>query len=247
MSLFHMLARGILLGILSVLCWIMGYQAWAQADSTIVRFYIPSQFFIIKTGDNIFENRKIIKLPQGLQRIQIYTPEYEFLDTLIFVEENPEGQIITPVFKISKEFDRYIGEMKAYREKNFVDVGIPLIVTAISAGFTVYYYGRANLSFDNAAYTYRKWLGANTFEKQTYFDEFQRHFDDYKYYRTLNYISLAVASVSSVFTVKGIIKYYKRKTPTYKLPIIPFKEYDLKLEPLSYDLLYPGIKIIVPF
>jgi hypothetical protein len=63
----------------------------------------------------------------------------------------------------------------------------------------------------------------------------------------MNYISLALASVSSVFTIRGIIRYYRRKTPVYRLPIIPFEEYDIRLEPLSYDLLYPGIKIIVPF
>lgn len=235
------------LWILLIVYNLASYGVAAQVDSTVVRLYIPSQFFIVKVKDKIYENRKIIRIPQGLQRIQIYTPEYEFLDTLIYIENNPDGQIITPVFKISREFDNYINEMKTYRETNFIEVGVPLILTAFSAGYTVYYYGRANLSYDNAAYTYRKWLGANSIEKQAYLNEFQRHFEEYKYYRTMNYISLALASVSSVFTIRGIIRYYRRKTPVYRLPIIPFEEYDIRLEPLSYDLLYPGIKIIVPF
>ncbi|MFN4298276.1 MAG: hypothetical protein ACK4EX_00955 [Thermaurantimonas sp.] len=219
----------------------------AQVDSTVVRFYIPSYYFIIKTNDRLYESRKILKLPQGLQRIQIYTPEFELIDTLLIVEDAPDGQIVIPSFRVNADFDHYQRQLKDYRERNFIELGIPLITATFAAGYALYYYSRATLSYDNAAWYYKKWLGANLNERQAYLDEFLRHEADYKRYRTMNYITLAIAGVSSAFTVRGYLRYRKRKVPTFRIPPVPFPEYYLRLEPLTYDLLYPGIRIIVPF
>ncbi|GCD78035.1 hypothetical protein JCM31826_15170 [Thermaurantimonas aggregans] len=221
--------------------------AKAQVDSTVVRFYIPSYYFIIRTNDRLYESRKIVKLPQGLQRIQIYTPEFELIDTLLIVEDAPDGQMVMPSFRINEEFDRYQRQLKEYRDRNFIELGIPLITSTFAVGYALYYFNRANLSYDNAAWYYRKWLGANLNERQTYLDEFLRHEADYKRYRAMNYITLAVAGVSTAFTVRGYLRYRKRKVPTFRIPPVPFSEYYLRFEPLTYDLLYPGIRIIVPF
>lgn len=221
--------------------------ATAQDDSTVVRFYIPSYYFIIKANNKLYESRKIIKLPQGLQRVQIYTPEFELIDTLLFVENAPEGQLVMPSFRVSAEFDQYQRQYKEYRDRNFIELGIPLITASFATGYALYFYNRANLSYDNAAWYYRKWLGANFNERQAYLDEFLRHEADYKRYRTMNYISLALAGVSTAFTVRGYLRYKKRKTPTYQIPPVPFPDYYLRLEPLNYDLLYPGMRIIIPF
>lgn len=221
--------------------------AEAQGDSTVVRFYIPSYYFIIKAGNQFYENRKIIKLPQGVQRIQIYTPEFNLIDTLIVIEDLPEGQLIMPDFSVSAEFDRYQNDLKIYRDKNFIELGVPLITSAFAFGYAVYYYNQANTSYQNAAWYYRKWLGANNAERPVYLDEFQRHNADYKQFRRMNYITLALAGVSTAFSIRGYIRYRKRNVPAYVIPPVPFDEYYIRLEPLTYDLLYPGIRIIVPF
>lgn len=186
-------------------------------------------------------------MQQGLQRVQIYTPEFELIDTLIFIEDAYDGQSIMPAFRVTDKFDQYQTALKSYRDRNFIELGVPLITASFAFGYAIYYYNQANLSYDNAAWNYRKWLGANESERNAYLDEVRRHNDDYKHYRRMNYFTLALAGVSSAFAVRGYIRYKKRSVPKYIIPPVPFDEFYLKLEPLSYDLLYPGIRIIVPF
>ena len=186
-------------------------------------------------------------MPQGLQRVQIFTPEFELIDTLIFIEDLFDGQMITPSFRVNKDFDQYQTALKNYRDRNFIELGVPLITASFAFGYALYYYNRANLSFDNASWYYRKWLGANEVERSIYLEEFKRHHADYKQFRRMNYFTLALAGASTVFAVRGYLRYRKRTTPKYRIPPVPFDEYYLRVEPISYDLLYPGIRIVVPF
>ncbi len=186
-------------------------------------------------------------MPQGLHRIQIFTPEFELIDTLIFIEDQYDGQMVMPSFTVNKDFDQYQTAMKNYRDRNFIELGIPLITASFSFGYALYYYSRANMSYENAAWNYRKWLGANESERPLYLDELKRHNTDYKQYRRMNYITLALAGASTAFAIRGYIRYKKRPVPKYRIPPVPFDEYYLKVEPVSYDMLYPGIRIIVPF